>query len=417
MSRDLSEFLFFVRGQIRSDVLRITAEQVNAFGNHKVQVNDPCAAALPLALAGGGWAALRAADWWGRRFLATGRSVVDFLESYTSSQPFCLVVSLVNPHDVHVYTQDWAQVGYPATIPDQGIGLPANYGDSLLEKPRAQLLFRQRLDASQGFQFDPERCVTPAGYVNFYAYLHTVVDQQICAVLEALHHAKLTDKTLIVRMGDHGEMGMSHGLREKMYVAYEEAIHVPLVFSNPRAFPGPVTTDAFASLLDLVPTLAAVAGVISPGSGLMGQDLTPILAGTKSSVQEAVLYSYDDLSNVADAKVGTHIRAVRTRGWMYDVYFSETEPSIPFEFELYDLECDPGECVNLLSAERYEPAILDRWRELNTTLLGLVTALDAQPPGVTLPASADLGPWLLHQAAARPVTLAEATTAPIVEGK
>src|SRR5258708_2510658 len=36
-------------------------------------------AALPLVLAGGGWAALAAADRWGRRFLAAGRSAVDFL--------------------------------------------------------------------------------------------------------------------------------------------------------------------------------------------------------------------------------------------------------------------------------------------------------------------------------------------------
>src|ERR1700688_571136 len=42
-------------------------------------------AALPLALAGGGWAALRAADWWGRRFLAAGQSGVDFLESLASA--------------------------------------------------------------------------------------------------------------------------------------------------------------------------------------------------------------------------------------------------------------------------------------------------------------------------------------------
>ncbi len=38
-------------------------------------------AALPLALAGGGWAALRAADRWGRRFLAAGQCVVTFLDS------------------------------------------------------------------------------------------------------------------------------------------------------------------------------------------------------------------------------------------------------------------------------------------------------------------------------------------------
>src|ERR1035441_10171645 len=40
----------FVRGQIRLDVLRVTAEQENASANHNVQVNDPCTAALPLAL-------------------------------------------------------------------------------------------------------------------------------------------------------------------------------------------------------------------------------------------------------------------------------------------------------------------------------------------------------------------------------
>jgi hypothetical protein len=42
-------------------------------------------AALPLALAGGGWAALVAADRWGRRFLAAGRSVVDFLAGLSSA--------------------------------------------------------------------------------------------------------------------------------------------------------------------------------------------------------------------------------------------------------------------------------------------------------------------------------------------
>lgn len=351
------------------------------------------------------------------RFVHAKDGAVDFLMSHASAQPFCLVVSMVNPHDVHVYTQGWASVGYPPTIPDMGVCLPGNHEDSLLEKPRAQGLFRQNLDNFPGFQFDPP-AVTPAGYVNFYAYLHTVVDQRICAVLDALDAAGLTERTLVVRMGDHGEMAMSHGLREKMYVAYDEAIHVPLIFSNPLAFTDPVTTDTLASLLDLAPTLAAVAGGASPVAGWMGKDLTPVLAGTQSSVQDAVLYAYDDSFNVSDFKVATHIRAVRTAGWLYDIYFSEADPSIPCEFELYDLDRDPGECVNLLSAQRYEPGILDRWRSLNTTLLEQAKALGALPPGgVALPASADLGPWLLHRAAARQVTVAEATTAPIVEGK
>src|ERR1035438_5231899 len=50
MSRDLPQFSLFGRGQIRFDVLRIAAEQVNACTDHHVKVDDPCAAALPLAL-------------------------------------------------------------------------------------------------------------------------------------------------------------------------------------------------------------------------------------------------------------------------------------------------------------------------------------------------------------------------------
>jgi choline-sulfatase len=348
------------------------------------------------------------------RFVSGPNGAVEFLQGRTAaSPPFCLVVSLVNPHDVHVYTQDWASVGFPATIPDMGVGLPGNSTDPLTDKPTAQLLFRQSFDASSLFRFNPPT-VTPAGYVNFYAYLETLVDQQIAALLAALDATHLTEKTIVVRMGDHGEMGMSHGLREKMYVAYDEVIHVPFIVSNPVAFPGPEKTDAFASLLDLVPTLAAVAGA-TPPAGLKGKDLTPILKGTKSSVQDAVLFCYDDEFTVSDTRAPTHIRAVRTAGWLYAVYFSESA-TLPFEFELYDLANDPGELTNRLSQAHYEPGLLDRWKKLNDRLLALVTENGAQPKAVTLPPTSELGPRLLGPPA-HPADLAGATIPPYVEGK
>jgi ASPIC and UnbV/FG-GAP-like repeat len=46
-------------------------------------------ASLPLAIAGGGWAALVAADGWGRKFLAAGLSVVDFLEDLARALEAC----------------------------------------------------------------------------------------------------------------------------------------------------------------------------------------------------------------------------------------------------------------------------------------------------------------------------------------
>lgn len=339
---------------------------------------------------------------------------VDLLQTYDSSDPFLLVVSLVNPHDVHVYTMDWASAGYPATIPDMGLGgswPPGNYGDTLRDKPRAQQAFRASFDAS--LPIDPP--LSPQDYVNFYAYLQTVVDAQICRVLDALDRRGLTDNTLVVRMADHGEMGMSHGLREKMYVAYEEAIHVPLVFSNPLAFPQGVATDALASLLDLVPTLAAVAG-LPEQSGLHGKDLTRVLSGAQPSVQDAVLYAYDDYYNVEDAKIPSHIRALRTAEWMYSVYFSEENPDLPPEFELYDMTGDPGQMFNLLSTRYYEPSILPTWLALNTQLLALVSQKDAEPAKGALPSTASLGLGML-EAGNAPFVLAEVAGEPWLEGK
>ena len=52
-------------------------------------------------------------------------------------------------------------------------------------------------------------------------------------VLDTLEETGLIDKTIILRLADHGEGGLSHGMREKAYTAYEEMIHIPLIIHNP----------------------------------------------------------------------------------------------------------------------------------------------------------------------------------------
>ena len=96
--------------------------------------------------------------------------------------------------------------------------------------------------------------------MNFYAYLHASSTRRsagCCARSGTPADPRsLRSRTVIARISDHGEMGLSHGgLRQKMFNAYEETIRVPLVFSNPLLFPAAVKTDAPASLVDLVPTL------------------------------------------------------------------------------------------------------------------------------------------------------------------
>jgi choline-sulfatase len=365
---------------------------------------------LDTTLLGGGTPGTSAQNGNDARYVSGPGGAIDFLQAYDGSSPFCLIVSLVNPHDVHVYTQDWASVGFPATIPEMGVGLPDNADDPLTEKPRAQALFRDQFDLAR--PIGPAEGTSRAGYVNFYAWLHTLVDEQIGALLDVLDEQNLTNSTVIVRMGDHGEMGMSHGLREKMYVAYDEAIHVPFIVANPLAFPEPVETEALASLLDLVPTLASIAGAQVP-AGLAGKDLTPVLRDPARSVQEGVLYSYDDSAGVTG--VATQIRALRKRDWMYSVYFLAGSSSIPLEFELYDLRQDPGQMVNLLSIERFKPEILPVWRTLNSEIWKLADQLGSTPPGFTPPPSDALDRALLEKAL-EPVPLEKAGTL-VLDGK
>ena len=59
--------------------------------------------------------------------------------------------------------------------------------------------------------------VAPPGteILQFYAYLTSLVDQEIMKVLRALDHNHFTEKTLIVRISDHGDMAMAHGMQRQ----------------------------------------------------------------------------------------------------------------------------------------------------------------------------------------------------------
>jgi hypothetical protein len=273
------------------------------------------------------------------------------------------VVSLANPHDVHVYGQGYGAVGYPNDFQSLPIDLPENYPDSLANKPRAQLAIRWLLD-NVILPLDPAKGLDALGYAKFYAWLNTYVDAQVGHVVDAMNELGLAESTLVVRYADHGEMGMAHGLREKVYNAYEETIHIPLVFSNPVAFPEPVSTPALASLVDLLPTLATIAGGTAP-SGVAGVDLTPVLSGAAPSVQEAVVWAYDDFAGVLPL-IANKLRALRTPQWTYVVYFSPLYASP--EFELYDLEKDPGQLNNLLNPLQVP---MEQWQALHAQLTGL----------------------------------------------
>jgi choline-sulfatase len=335
------------------------------------------------------------------RFL---NEVCRFLREYQHSaadnanekEPFCVVTSFVNPHDVYVaqyppgggYTMnDFQKIQVP---------LPCNFEEDTdrNNKPRAQGRMSIR-----SVTFDN----TPQDYVNFYAYLHTVVDTQIGILLDTLDQLDLTDSTLIVRTADHGEQALSHSLVEKFYNCYQESIHIPLVISNPVAFPEPLTTTELTSHIDILPTLASLCGMNLPQHQWKGKDLMTILENSYSRItttndddnnnnmmdrsqpshaleqQCYVHFTYDDIE-CHDAP--SILRCIRTEHYKYAVYF--TSNGLDADWEMYFLDTDPLENNNVAGQSQY--ASLQR--ELDSHLYKVMIESGTLPKEFPWPPSA-----------------------------
>ena len=109
-------------------------------------------------------------------------------------KPFCLFISLVNPHDVYVYPTSWKQAGCRhESFANLGIGLPPNYADDLLKKPRVQRRARAGFN-----KFSPiNSAEARREYVNFYAYLNTLADKHVMTVLDTFEETGLIDQTIV----------------------------------------------------------------------------------------------------------------------------------------------------------------------------------------------------------------------------
>jgi hypothetical protein len=268
------------------------------------------------------------------------------------------------------------------------IDLPPTVDEDLSTKPTVHASVRRLISLGTGPT--PTR-TRQLRYVRFYAYLCREADRQISKVLDALDANGLTAKTLIVRTSDHGELAMSHGrLRQKFYNAYRETLNVPLIFSNPLFFPTPQTTDAFAGLVDLLPTLATLAGVPEDARPpFKGKDLTPILTDPTASVQEYLHFTYeDDLFPVTGANC---IRALVEKEWKYAVYYDPFKGA-PTEYELYDLKHDPLETTNLAHFAHFKPEFAAERTRLHLRLTAVMRELGTLPDETRWPTAEEFQP-------------------------
>jgi arylsulfatase A-like enzyme len=225
-----------------------------------------------------------------------------------------------------------------------------------------------------------------------YAALLESMDASLGAILDNLERHGIAEDTLIVFFSDNG--GLSNHTRNADAAygtpdgtdmrferdrhnsplkggkgsAYEGGIRVPMIVSFAGQSPDAPTGSARLPIApasvctrpvisdDLLPTLLSVAGLPETGAlpqGIDGVDLSPLLKGDDGIHPERAIYFHYPHQWYRDIGVGLGIQpftAMRKGAWKLIYFYGDGyKDGLGLDpwFELYDLEQDVGEAVDL----------------------------------------------------------------------
>lgn len=275
---------------------------------------------------------------------------VEWLKKQDGKAPFFLYLSHkgvhaeFHPAERHRGRYKDAKLKYPATMADT----ESNYRD----KPK--WVREQRF----GWHGVDHMYHGEIGFDEFYRrYTETLlaVDESVAAVMEQLEKSGMAKNTLVVYMGDNGFSFGEHGLIDKRH-AYEESIRVPMLAWAPGLIAPGTTIDPMVLNVDVAPTLLDYAGVAVP-QWMDGRSFLPMLRG-RAAVEwrKSFVYTYYWEYNYPHTPT---VYALRDERYKYMFYHGLWDRN-----ELYDLQADPQERVNLID----HPAHRDRVKEMHDRL-------------------------------------------------
>lgn len=170
------------------------------------------------------------------------------------------------------------------------------------------------------------------------------LDTQVKRLTDWLEASGLTQKTLVLVVGDHGEAFGEHGEDGHSNHVYDVNIHVPMIFAHPAVIPSGRRIPALVESVDLFPTIHQLFGWKAP-EGLMSRPLGGAFADGK--LEEATVYA--ESLFVFFSFAWAEQRTLITPEWKY---VSSTKP------ELFDRKDDPRERENVVEKQEKKAAKL-----------------------------------------------------------
>jgi arylsulfatase A-like enzyme len=192
-------------------------------------------------------------------------------------------------------------------------------------------------------------------YIQYYAMIENL-DWNLGKLLKLLDKLNLSRNTIVVFTSDHGDMLLSHGMHYKRR-PQDESAKVPFLIRYPEKIAPGKVLDFPASLVDCVPTFLELMN-IDPIL-CEGKSLAPALSSTtKEFVMPESVYIQGAMLGCR-AYDPQHVkapwRAVVTE--RYKICYVKKDDSRLEIHDLYDLQNDPYEQVNLVKDPGNQPVV------------------------------------------------------------
>jgi arylsulfatase A-like enzyme len=247
-------------------------------------------------------------------------------------KPFFLMVGYNRPHQPLFNPKRFHDLYPPETVV-----LPKVPDDDVLDLPRSGKEFTQ-VPTTSGLHRSVVQYGEWENAVSSYLASISFVDELVGNLMTALEQSDYADNTLVVLWSDHG-----WHLGEKEHwgkaTGWYRSTRVPLLIVPPKnqapdGFTAHSKSARMVNLLDLAPTIADMTGVPLNGDW-QGKSLLPLVKDPEGEWQGWTHTTFGR---------GNH--SISTPRWQYIHYFDGGA-------ELYDLERDPDEFVNLANDPEY----------------------------------------------------------------
>lgn len=310
---------------------------------------------------------------------------LEWLDSLEGDAPWCILIHHKAPH------RPWLPDDKHRGMYSDPIPVPATFDDDYATRSsaahRAAMRVADHLTLTDLKEAPPQDLTYEQAalwkyqrYMEDYLACVASVDDNVGRVIDWLTARDLFDDTLLMYTSDQGFFLGDHGWFDKRFM-YDESLRMPLLVSCPSRIPArEQPLSQIITNVDFAQTILEAAGV-GAHERMQGASFWRQLTDEPGRpTRDAMYYRYfenDDANHHAFAHYG--IRTERDKL----IYFyndgmglpGSSAHSYPPEWEMFDLQADPDELVNVY----HDPAYHARREELKVRLWELQAELRDQP--------------------------------------